>query len=102
MVTTTELFIFFHFQLIKPVYALVVETIKNLEVLDKIVKKSKLFKKSSSLQLWLSRILLTELLFRKKKLLGGSSWPVKYIREHQEKLENLLSNYSNPERKGKF
>ena len=89
-------------QIIKPVYALVVETIKHLDVLNKIIKKSKLFKKSESLQLWLSKILLTELLFRKRKLLGGSSWPVRYIKTHEEQLNKLLVNYSDKEKKGRL
>lgn len=83
-------------------YALVVETLKHQDVLDKIIKKSKLFKKADSLQLWLSRILLTELLLRKRKLLGGVSWPVKYIKAHEEQLNNLLTNYSDNGKKGKL
>lgn len=77
------------FQNIKGLYALVVETIKHSQPLDKLLKKSKLLEKESRLEPWLARILITEMLYRNKELKGKSK-PVQTIISNREKLMKFM------------
>ena len=49
-------------------YALVVKALQNEDILDKLINKSKILIKEQKLDPWLVRILITELLFGKKRL----------------------------------
>ncbi|KAL0268730.1 UNVERIFIED_CONTAM: hypothetical protein PYX00_010553 [Menopon gallinae] len=79
---------------VKGLYALVVETIKHSQALDKLLKKSKLLEKESRLEPWLARILITEMLYRNKEL-KGTSKPVQTIISYREKLMKFMDKNKN-------
>lgn len=81
-------------QNIKGIYALAIETTKHKDELDYLIRKSKLLKKEPRLDPWLCRILMTELLWRKKKL-SGESKPVKTVLAYKQILNAHASEISN-------
>lgn len=79
-------------QNVKAITALVSEALRHSHKLETIIEKSELFKNEVALskQSQLTKILITELLWGKKKL-GGGSKPVITILSYQSKLEKYLT-----------
>ncbi|ODM95192.1 putative 28S rRNA (cytosine-C(5))-methyltransferase [Orchesella cincta] len=77
---------------IKALTALVSEALKHSQQLDVVMKKSKILKNEIGLskQTYLAKILITELLWGKKRL-GGESKPVVTVVSYQDKFEKALA-----------
>lgn len=78
------------FQNVKAVYALVVETLQRSDEIDNLLKRSQILEKEQGLNPWLARILITELLWRKKHL-AGESKPVKTLLAYKQILSAHLA-----------
>lgn len=83
--------VFTTFQNKKALYALVIETFKRNKQLDFLLKRSKLLEKEPRFNVWLSKVLITELLWGKKRLAGDSK-PVKTILGYEQVLKAYLSD----------
>ncbi|CAL8094582.1 unnamed protein product [Orchesella dallaii] len=77
---------------IKALTALVSEALKHSRQLEVVMKKSKLLKNEVGLskQTYLAKILITELLWGKKRL-GGESKPVVTVLSYKDKFEKALA-----------
>lgn len=86
-------------------YALAAETLKKLAQIEFLLKKSKLLEKEPRIDVWLARVLITELLWGKKSL-GGESKPIKTILAYQQIFNAHLSDVHNDdfaeEQKGNY
>ncbi|XP_046391092.1 28S rRNA (cytosine-C(5))-methyltransferase isoform X2 [Ischnura elegans] len=67
---------------IKALYALVVQTLQHEKELNSIIENSKILEKEKRLDPWLARVLITELIWGKKRL-SGESKPVKTVISYQ-------------------
>lgn len=81
----------FSLQNVKAITALVSEALRHSSQLEVILNKSKIFEKEEGLskQKHLTKILITELLWGKKRL-GGESKPVATVISYQEKFDKVL------------
>uniref|UniRef100_A0A336MU80 CSON001424 protein n=1 Tax=Culicoides sonorensis TaxID=179676 RepID=A0A336MU80_CULSO len=59
--------------------------------LEEVIKKTEIFEKEKYLNPWLGRILISELLFGRKQLIGQSK-PVQCVLSYQEELEKALAS----------
>lgn len=59
--------------------------------LEEVIKKTDIFEKEKFLNPWLGRILISELLFGRKQLIGQSK-PVQCVLSYQEALEKALES----------
>lgn len=59
--------------------------------LEEIIKKTEIFEKEKFLNPWLGRVLISELLFGRKQLIGQSK-PVQCVLSYHEALEQALSS----------
>lgn len=66
-------------------YALVLQTLQNDDNLNSIIRNTKILVNEPRLDPWLARILITELLWGKKKIPGDSK-PVKTVLTYQDKF----------------
>jgi putative methyltransferase len=78
---------------IKALYALIVHTFQRTDHIEKLFKKSKLLVKEPRFDPWLAKVLVTELLWGKKRL-AGESKPVKTILAYEQILKAHLSDVS--------
>ncbi|XP_044744520.1 putative methyltransferase NSUN7 [Coccinella septempunctata] len=76
---------------IKALYALVVETFKRNEIIDDLIEKSELLVKEPRFNVWLAKILISELLWGKNKMTRGSK-PIETILSYEEILKTLLKD----------
>jgi len=76
----------FVFQNLKGTYALITKTIQNNKLLDRLLKKTKLIQENPQLNVWLAKILVTELILGKGKLQGNSK-PVQTVLKYSDVLE---------------
>ncbi|KAJ9585883.1 hypothetical protein L9F63_020471, partial [Diploptera punctata] len=76
---------------IKGLYALVVKTLQKEDVLERLISESKILEKEVRADPWLIRILITELLFGRKKL-GGNSKPVQTVLSYYDVLLKTLED----------
>lgn len=74
-------------------YALIVHTFQRTDHIEKLFKKSKLLVKEPRFDPWLAKVLVTELLWGKKRL-AGESKPVKTILAYEQILKAHLSDVS--------
>lgn len=82
-ISTSNSFSFRLFQNKKAIYALVLEALQHETQIDFLFRKSQILVKEDRLDIWLARILVTELLWGKKKLPGDSK-PIKTILGYQQ------------------
>lgn len=76
------------FQNLKAIYALVLEAVVRFSELTSLLEKSGLLKEDR-LDVWLARILVTELLWGKKQLLSDCK-PVQTVLSYQDVFNKLL------------
>ncbi|XP_069683821.1 28S rRNA (cytosine-C(5))-methyltransferase [Periplaneta americana] len=83
---------------IKGLYALIIKTFQYEDILDSLIRKSKIMIKEERADPWLIRILITELLFG-RKCLTGESKPIKTVLSYRE---TLTAELEMAEKKGTF
>lgn len=72
------------------------ETTKRKDTLDYLIRKSKILEKETRLDPWLCRVLITELLWGKKKLLGEAK-PLKTVLAYKQVLSAHSSDSGDQE-----
>lgn len=75
---------------------MIVNTFQRTTEIEKLLKKSKLLTKEPRLDPWLTKILITELLWGKKRL-PGKSKPVQTVLAYEQILKAHLSDVSEVE-----
>jgi len=80
--------VFYFFQNIQGLYALISKTFHHEDTLERLIKKSKILKERK-VDPWLIRILITELLFGKQSLSGDSKPVQAVLSYHQMFLAEL-------------
>lgn len=73
-------------------YALITETIKHADDIDKIFENCSLVAKEPRLDLWLAKVLTAELLFGKKTL-PGKSKPEQTILSYKDQFEKYTADH---------
>lgn len=73
---------------------MVAEATKHKDDLDYLIRKSKILEKESRLDPWLCRVLITELLWGKRRLLGESK-PLKTVLAYKQILSAHAPEVSN-------
>ncbi|XP_017779861.1 PREDICTED: probable 28S rRNA (cytosine-C(5))-methyltransferase [Nicrophorus vespilloides] len=81
---------------LKMIYALVMETMKRFELIDRMMKESELLEKEPRFDPWLARILITELVWRKQSL-PGESKPIQTVLAYEQKLRAACADDAEPE-----
>lgn len=79
-------------QNLKGTYALITKTIEKNSILDKILEKTKLLVENPQLNVWLAKILITELLVG-KGVLQGESKPVQTVNNYKNAIENAFQTF---------
>lgn len=98
--------LFLVIQNLQGVYALAFNTVRHGDQLNQLIRKTQILFKEQRLDPWLTRVLITELLWG-KQCLKSESKPIQtvlsYEKELREEVKNLTEDVDPPEtRKGNF